>query len=83
MLSLGRILISNLVVANLLVYSLPGIILPLLGCTFFTVKVFCMRYHHFCKDENSTVTQIKHKINSEYSNEIIRSTFINLEYNDF
>ena len=33
-----------------------------------------MRYHHFCKDEYSIVTQIKHKIiNDEFSNEIIRS----------
>ena len=30
-----------------------------------------MRYYQFCKDENSIVTQIKHKINSEFSNEIM------------
>ena len=38
-----------------------------------------MRYHYFYKDENSIVTLIKDKI-SEFSNEIIRSTIINLEY---
>ena len=42
MLSLGRILISNLVVANLLMimYSLPVMILLYLAATFFTPKVF-------------------------------------------
>ena len=43
MLSLGRILISNLVVANLLMYSLPVMILLYLATrarTFFTLKVF-------------------------------------------
>ena len=42
-----------------------------------------MRYYHFCKDENSIVTQIKHKINSEFSNEVISSTITNLEDHDF
>ena len=31
----------------------------LLGLVLFTPKVFLQRYHHFCKDENSIVTQIK------------------------
>ena len=39
-LSLGRILISDLVVANLLMYSLPGMILVYLAVPFFTPKVF-------------------------------------------
>ena len=34
-----------------------------------------MRYHHFCTDEYSIDTHIKHKYN-EFSNEIIRSTFV-------
>ena len=37
---LGRILISDLVVANLLMYSLPGMILLYLAAPFFTQKVF-------------------------------------------
>ena len=37
---LGRILISDLVVANLLMYSLPGMILLYLAVPFFTPKVF-------------------------------------------
>ena len=40
MLSLGRILISNLVVANLLMYSLPGMILLYLAMPFFIPKMF-------------------------------------------
>ena len=40
MLSLGRILISNLVVANLLMYSLPGMILLYLAAPFYTKGVF-------------------------------------------
>ena len=40
MLSLGCILISDLVVANLLMYSLPGMILLYLAASFFTPKVF-------------------------------------------
>ena len=36
----GRILISDLVVANLLMYSLPGMILCYLAAPFFTQKVF-------------------------------------------
>ena len=39
-LGLGRILISDLVVANLLMYSLPGMILLYLAAPFFTPKVF-------------------------------------------
>ena len=39
MLSLGRILISDLVVVNLLMYSLPGMILLYLAALF-TPKVF-------------------------------------------
>ena len=39
-LGLGRILISNLVVANLLMYSLSGMILLYLTAPFFTPKVF-------------------------------------------
>ena len=60
-LSLGQILISDLVVANFFMPSLPGMILLCLAASIFMLKVFCMRYHHFCKDENSIVTQIKHK----------------------
>ena len=37
---LGCILISDLVVANLLMYSLPGMILLYLAVPFFTSKVF-------------------------------------------
>ena len=40
MLGLGRILISDLVVANLLMYSLPVMILLYLATPFFTLKVF-------------------------------------------
>ena len=40
MLGLGRILISDFVVANLLMYSLPGMILLYLAMPFFTPKVF-------------------------------------------
>ena len=40
MLSLGRILISDLVVANLLMYSLRGMILLYLATPFFILKVF-------------------------------------------
>ena len=61
MLGLGRILISDLVVTNLLMYSLPVMILLYLAVSFFTPKVFWMRYHHFCKDKYSIVAQIKHK----------------------
>ena len=42
MLSLGRILISNLVVANLLMYSLPGMILLYLAAPFLHRRCFCM-----------------------------------------
>ena len=61
MLGLGRILISDLVVANLLMYSLPGMILLYLAAPFLHRSCFWMRYHHFCKDEYSIVTQIKHE----------------------
>ena len=40
MLSLGRILISDLVVTNLLMYSLPGMILLCLAAFFYTKGVF-------------------------------------------
>ena len=40
MLGLGRILISDLVVANLLVYSIPGMILLYLAAPFYTEGVF-------------------------------------------
>ena len=40
MLGLGRILISDLLVANLLTYSLPGMILLYLVVPFFTPEVF-------------------------------------------
>ena len=40
MLGLGRILISDLAVANLLMYSLPSMILLYLAAPFFTPKVF-------------------------------------------
>ena len=43
MLSLGRILISNLVVPNLLMYSLPGMILLYLAAPFLHLRCFCMR----------------------------------------
>ena len=39
MLGLGRILISDLVVANLLMYSLPGMILLYLAAPFYTKGV--------------------------------------------
>ena len=39
-LGLGHILMSDLVVANLLMYSLPGMILLYLVVPFFTPKVF-------------------------------------------
>ena len=45
MLSLGRILISNLVVANLLMYSFPGMILLYLAVPFLHQKCFWMRLH--------------------------------------
>ena len=44
MLNLGRILISDLVVANLLMYSLPAVILLYLAVPFFTLKVFWIIY---------------------------------------
>ena len=53
---LGRILISDLVVANLLMYSLPDMILLYLAAPFLH-RCFWMRYHHFCKDKYSIVTQ--------------------------
>ena len=40
MLGLGRIMISNIVVANLLMYSLPGMILLYLAAPFITPKMF-------------------------------------------
>ena len=40
MLSLGCILISNLVVANLLMYSLPGMILYYFATPFYTEGAF-------------------------------------------
>ena len=43
MLSLGRILISDLVVANLLMYSLPGMILLYLAAPFLHQRCFWMR----------------------------------------
>ena len=63
MLNLGRILISDLVVTNLFMYSLSGVILllfiklatwlhPLLH-----QRCFCMRYHHFCKVNNNCSKQ--------------------------
>ena len=58
MLDLGCILISDLVVATLLMYSLPGMILLYLAMPFLHQRCFWMRYHHFCKDEYSIVTQI-------------------------
>ena len=42
MLSLGHILISNLVVANLLMYSLPGMILLYLAASFLHRRCFCI-----------------------------------------
>ena len=44
MLSLGCILISDLVVTNLLMYSLPGMILLYLAAPFFILKVFLDEY---------------------------------------
>ena len=76
MLSFGRILISDLVVANLLMYSLPSMILLYLATPFSTPKVFLDEISSLFKDEYSIVTQIKH--NNEFSNEIIRSTNINM-----
>ena len=59
MLSLDHILISDLVVANLLMYSLPSMILLYLAAPFLHQRCFWMRYHHFCKDEYSIVIQIR------------------------
>ena len=71
MLSFGHIMISDLVVDNLFMHSLQGMILLYLTTSFFMLKCFCMRYHQFCKDENSIVTQIKHKIvNSQIKLEV-------------
>ena len=44
MLGLGCILISDLVVANLLMYSLPGMILLYLAALFLYQRCFWMRY---------------------------------------
>ena len=46
MLGLGRFLISDLVVANLLMSSLPGMILLYLAVPSFTPKVFLDEYVH-------------------------------------
>ena len=79
MLDLGHMLISDLAVTDLFIYSLPGMILLYLAAPLYTFapflhqRCFCMRYYHFCKDENSIANT-----NSEFSNEII-----NLEYHDF
>ena len=54
MLSLGHILISDLVVTNVIMHSLP----TLLGHDFFTPKVFLHEYHHFCKVNNNCYKQI-------------------------
>ena len=43
---LGRILISDLVVANLFMYSLPGMILLYLAAPFSTPKVFLDEINH-------------------------------------
>ena len=58
MLNLGCILISDLVVANFFMPLLPGWILLYLAMSFYAEGAF--GYYHFCKDENSVVTQIKH-----------------------
>ena len=42
-LSLGRILILDLVVADLFIHSLSGMILLYLATPFFTLKMFCIR----------------------------------------
>ena len=44
-LSLGRIVISDLVVANLFMHSLSGMILLYLTAPFFTLKVFLQEIH--------------------------------------
>ena len=47
MLSLGCVLISDLVVANLSMHSLPDIILLYLAAHFYTEGVFaCMKYNY-------------------------------------
>ena len=57
MLSLGRILISDVLVANLFMYSLPGMILLYLAMPFFTPKVFLDKISSLLyKDEYSIVT---------------------------
>ena len=63
MLGLGHILISDLVVANLLMYSLPGMILLYLAAPFFTPEVFLDEIITFVRISilYSIVTQIKHK----------------------
>ena len=44
MLNLGHILISDLVIANLFMHSLPGMILLYFATPFYTKRCFCMRY---------------------------------------
>ena len=75
MLSLGHILILNLLVANLLMYSLPGMILLYLAVPFLHQRCFGWDIITFIKMR--ILLQHKSSINSEFSNEIIRSTFIN------
>ena len=53
MLSLARILISDLVVANLLMYSLPGMILLYLAAPFFTPKVFLDEIYYTYLNQNT------------------------------
>ena len=52
MLSLGHILISDLVATNFFMHSLPGMILFYLTMLYHQ-RCFCMRHHHFCKVNNN------------------------------
>ena len=58
MLSLGHILISDLVVTNLFMHSLPGMILLYLATPFLAPKVFCIRYHHFVRSCIATGSEL-------------------------
>ena len=56
-LSLGHILISHIVVADLFMYSLPSMVLLYLATPFLHHRCFCMRSHHFCKVDNNCFKQ--------------------------
>ena len=61
MLSLGRILILDLVIADLFIHSLPGMILLYVAMhAYLDRRHFCMRYHHFHKVNNTIMLQDPH-----------------------